>query len=69
LEAFLQDDLGLQHVQYFKGYANVINKARKLTEAGIANAEVAIETSGHCAMQENGYLDDGTHTAVKAIVL
>jgi phosphomannomutase len=69
LETFLQDDLGLQHVRYLKGYANVINKARELTEAGIANAEVAIETSGHCAMQENGYLDDGTYTAVKVIGL
>lgn len=69
LATFLQDDLGLQHVRYLKGYANVIGKARELTEAGIANAELAIETSGHCAMKENGYLDDGTYTAVKVIGL
>jgi phosphomannomutase len=69
LETFLQDDLGLQHVRYLRGYANVINKARELTERGVANAEVAIETSGHCAMKENGYLDDGTYTAVKVIGL
>ena len=67
LSAFVTKDLGLQHVRYLKGYANVINKAKELTENGIANAEVAIETSGHCAMKENGYLDDGTYTAVKVI--
>ena len=69
LEKFLQEDLGLQHVRYLKGYANVINKAKELTESGAANAEMAIETSGHCAMKENDYLDDGTYTAVKVIGL
>ena len=69
LADFLKNDLGLQHVRYLKGYANVIGKARELTDAGEANAEVAIETSGHCAMKENGYLDDGTYTAVKIIGL
>lgn len=69
LADFLEDELGLQHVRYLKGYANVIGKARELTESGAANAEMAIETSGHCAMKENGYLDDGTYTAVKIISL
>ena len=68
LEAFLAD-LGIDHCRYLKGYANVIGKARDLTESGKALAEVAIETSGHCAMRENGYLDDGTYTAVKVIGL
>lgn len=68
LTTFLKD-LGLQHVRYLKGYANVINKARALTESGQAFAPLAIETSGHCAMEENGYLDDGTYTAVKVISL
>lgn len=44
-------------------------QGRDLTESGKALAEVAIETSGHCAMRENGYLDDGTYTAVKVIGL
>jgi len=69
LADFLEKDLGLQHVRYLKGYANVIGKAQELTSEGKANAEMAIETSGHCAMQENGYLDDGTYTAVKIIGL
>ncbi|GKY90343.1 hypothetical protein MPSEU_000008300 [Mayamaea pseudoterrestris] len=66
LSTFLTS-LGLQHVRYLKGYANVINKAKELTEAGAVNAEVAIETSGHCAMRENNYIDDGTYTAVKVV--
>jgi phosphomannomutase len=69
LSTFLTQDLGLIHVRYLKGYANVISKARELTEETIVNAEVAIETSGHCAMRENDYLDDGTYTACKVIGL
>ena len=68
LATFLQDTLGLVHVRYLKGYANVIGKARELTESGELNAEVAIETSGHCALKENDYLDDGTYTAAKVLV-
>jgi phosphomannomutase len=66
LSKFL-NNLGVKHVRYLKGYANVIEKAMELTQSGQTNAEVAIETSGHCAMKENGYLDDGTYTAVKVI--
>jgi phosphomannomutase len=69
LARFLTNDLGLQHVRYLKGYANVISKAKTLTENGQANAMVAIETSGHCAMKENDFLDDGTYTAIKIVGL
>jgi len=69
LEKFLEEHLGLSHYRFLRGYANVIGKAKELTESGQANAEVAIETSGHCAMKENGYVDDGTYTAVKIIGL
>jgi len=68
LSRFLQD-LGLNHVRYLKGYANVIGKAKELTKSGKVLVEMAIETSGHCAMRENDYLDDGTYTAVKVIGL
>ena len=47
----------------------MIGRAREITEGGEAVAEMAIETSGHCAMRENGYLDDGTYTAVKVVGL
>jgi phosphomannomutase len=69
LSNFLTHQLGLEHVRFIKGYANVISKARELTDSGSMNAELAIETSGHCAMRENGYLDDGTYTAVKIVSL
>lgn len=69
LAKFLTQTLGLQHIRYLKGYANVIGKAKEVTERGLANAEMAIETSGHCAMKENGYLDDGTYTSVKVVSL
>jgi len=69
LATFLQDNLKLQHVRYLKGYANVINLAKELTQSGTMNAELAIETSGHCAMRENDFLDDGTYTAVQILSL
>ncbi len=55
LAEFLEG-LGLNHVRFLKGYANVIGKARELTESGKAMAEVAIETSGHCAMREVSFI-------------
>ena len=69
LADFIEKDLGLKHFRYLKGYANVIGKAEELNQKGGCNAEMAIETSGHCAMKENGFLDDGTYTAVKVIGL
>lgn len=70
LAHFLTDELKLNHVRYLKGYANVIGKAKEITDLGQQPvAEMAIETSGHCAMRENGYLDDGTYTSVKVLGL
>jgi len=71
LASFLQDRMGLQHVRFKKGYANVINKAKEINADPSVNAsaEVAIETSGHCAMRENDFLDDGTYTAVQVVSL
>jgi len=64
LNTFLEKKLGLRHFRYLRGYANVINKAKELQ-----GSEMAIETSGHCALRENGWIDDGTYTAVKIIAL
>jgi phosphomannomutase len=69
LTSFLEHDLGLKHVRFLRGYANVISKAQELNKEGLLNAKVAIETSGHCAVEENGFLDDGTFTAVKILGL
>ena len=69
LGTFLEGKLGLKHYRYVLGYLKVIGKGMELTSSGDANAEVAIEISGHCAMKENGYVDDGKYTAVKIIGL
>jgi phosphomannomutase len=69
LATFMEDKLGLRHVRFLKGYANVIEKAIELNNSGEANAEMAIETSGHCAMRENGMLDDGSYTSCKVVGL
>jgi phosphomannomutase len=60
LSKFLEEDLNLKHIRYLRGYANVIKKAKSVNPEMSANAEVAIETCGHCAGRENDFLDDGT---------
>ena len=62
LHTFLEDNLGLKHYRYRRGYRNVINKAKELHEQG-EDAFLAIETSGHAAYSDNYYLDDGAHLA------
>mmetsp|Transcript_38608 Transcript_38608/g.93552 ORF Transcript_38608/g.93552 Transcript_38608/m.93552 type:complete len:714 (-) Transcript_38608:1070-3211(-) len=69
LSKFLRNELGLNHVRYLRGYANVIEKAKLLIQEDNVDAQVAIETSGHCAVRENGFLDDGTFTAIKVLGL
>lgn len=67
LTYFLQDVLGLKHLCYMRGYKNVINKQKELNSKGI-NCPLAMETSGHGALKENYYLDDGAYLAVKLVV-
>lgn len=67
LNEFIEQHLGGKHYRYRRGYKNVINKALELTEQGI-NAPLAIETSGHAAMKENYYLDDGAYLCTKIII-
>lgn len=67
LTYFLQDVLGLHHLCYMRGYKNVINKQKELNAKGIC-APLAMETSGHGALKDNYYLDDGAFLAVKLIV-
>lgn len=61
------EDLGGKHYRYRKGYKNVIDKGIELNEDGV-ETQVAIETSGHGAMKENYFLDDGAYLAVKIII-
>jgi hypothetical protein len=67
LHTFLEDNLGLKHLRYKRGYKNVINKAIELSQEG-ENAFLAIETSGHAAYSDNFFLDDGAFLAVQTII-
>lgn len=67
LKKYIQDDLGGIHYRYRRGYKNVINKAIELCNKGI-DCPLAIETSGHAALRENYFLDDGAYLATKIII-
>lgn len=67
LKEYIEDTLGGQHYRYRRGYKNVINKALELCEKGI-NCPLAIETSGHAALKENYFLDDGAYLVTKIVI-
>lgn len=55
------------HRRFMRGYRNVINEAIRLNAAG-QDAQVAMETSGHGALKENYFLDDGAYLMVKLLI-
>ncbi len=67
LKTYIEEDLGGKHYRYKRGYKNVINKAKELCKKGI-NSPLAIETSGHAALKENYFLDDGAYLATKIVI-
>ncbi len=67
LKDFIENTLGGKHYRYRRGYKNVIDKAVELNALGI-NCPLAIETSGHAAMRENYFLDDGAYLCTKIII-
>lgn len=67
LKTFIEQTLGGKHYRYRRGYKNVIDKALELNAQGI-NCPLAIETSGHAAMRENYFLDDGAYLCTKIII-
>ncbi|MFQ8603210.1 MAG: phosphomannomutase/phosphoglucomutase, partial [Anaerovoracaceae bacterium] len=67
LTEFIENELGLVHLRFKRGYKNVINKAQELNEQG-TDCRLAIETSGHAALKENYFLDDGAYLATKIVV-
>ena len=67
LHDFLEDHLHLKHLRYMRGYKNVINECIRRNAAGEVSL-LAIETSGHGALSENYYLDDGAYLAVKLLI-
>lgn len=58
---------GGKHCLYRVGYRNVINKGVQLNKEGI-ETHLMMETSGHGALKENYYLDDGAYMVVKIII-
>lgn len=67
LTVFLEKELGLKHLRFKRGYKNVINKAIELNASG-TDCQLAIETSGHAALKENYFLDDGAYLATKIVI-
>ncbi len=67
LTQFIQEDLGGKHHRFKRGYKNVINESVRLNQAG-EESWLAIETSGHGAMKENYFLDDGAYLVTKLLV-
>ena len=67
LAAFIQA-AGGRHLRYKRGYRNVIGKGIELNAAG-GDCELMMETSGHGAVRENRYLDDGTYAAAQVVIL
>ena len=67
LQKFLESELHLKHHRFKRGYKNVINECIRLNKSGVVSP-LAIETSGHGALSENYYLDDGAYLAVKLLI-
>lgn len=67
LKEFIEKDLGGKHLRFKRGYKNVIDEAIKQNLNNV-NCPLAIETSGHAAMRENYFLDDGAYLITKIII-
>ncbi len=67
LAKFIESDLGGKHHRFQRGYKNVINEAIRINNEG-AESHLAIETSGHGALKENYFLDDGAYLIAKILI-
>lgn len=67
LTYFIEEKLKGKHHRFKRGYKNVINESKRLNEKG-EESWLAIETSGHAAMKENHFLDDGAYLVTKIII-
>ena len=66
LKTFISERGG-EHYRFKRGYRNVIDEAIRLNREGVA-CPLAIETSGHAALKENHFLDDGMYLVTVLIV-
>ena len=67
LKQYIEQTLGGVHHRFKRGYKNVINEAIRLNREGV-DCPLAIETSGHAAFRENGFLDDGAYLVTKILI-
>lgn len=67
LTKFIEHELGGIHHRFKRGYKNVINEGIRLNAIG-QECHLAIETSGHAALKENYFLDDGAFLIAKLLV-
>jgi phosphomannomutase len=67
LKWFIEDHLGGIHHRFKRGYKNVIDEALRLNSEG-TESWLAIETSGHAALKENHFLDDGAFLVAKLLI-
>ena len=66
LKTFINEWGGV-HYRFKRGYKNVIDEAIRLNEEGI-DCPLAIETSGHAALRENYFLDDGMYLVTRLVI-
>lgn len=66
LKDFIESKGGV-HRRFRRGYKNVINESIRLNNLGV-DSQIAIETSGHGALKENYFLDDGAYLIVKILI-
>lgn len=58
---------GGKHVRYKHGHRNVAEEAIRRNKKG-EHCPVAIETNGHAAFEDNGFLDDGAYLVCKILI-
>ena len=66
LAAFIEKHGGVHH-RFKRGYRNVINEAIRLNREG-HDSQLAMETSGHGALKENYFLDDGAYLVTRLLI-
>ncbi len=66
LARFIEEKGGIHH-RFKRGYRNVINESIRLNNLG-QDSQLAIETSGHGALKENYFLDDGAYLVTKLLI-
>ena len=66
LATFIEAHGGVHH-RFKRGYRNVINESVRLNAEG-HDSQLAMETSGHGAMKENYFLDDGAYLVTRLLI-